>query len=131
MQDLNYYTEQATTELFKKYGAFFAFGNDQFQEKMTKGVSYVHCGAGLIVPKKAVNTFIDELDKITQTGIEKDLAENGKKAVIHRELANHEAQISMDIFDTVCALANYPITENEIKAEFKEFFQNCVDNDLF
>lgn len=131
MKYLSHYTENAQTELFDKTGAFFAFSEKQFKEAMTEGVKYVSCGAGLICPKQHVDELASGLSNINTKGIEADLAENGKKAIIHRELANHECQISMDISDAVDKLADYPITEEEVQAEWSEYFALCVKNDWF
>ena len=55
----------------------------------------------------------------------------GKKELIQYELGNHEAQITGDISDTVDALEGYGITREEVQAEYKEYFQKCIDNDWF
>ena len=51
------------------------------------------------------------------------MKENGKKAIIQRELGNHEYCVTYDITDTVEKLADYPITEEEIKAETKPYLE--------
>ena len=131
MKNLSNYTEESQTNLFNECGSFFAFGQNQFNEAKKDGVTYVSMGAGLICPKKNVQKMINGLDNINKSGIELDLKENGKKAIIHRELANHECQISMDITDCVDKLGDYPITKEEIQAEWKEYFKTCCDNDWF
>ena len=133
MNYLSHYTENLQTELFKSTGAFFAFSDKQFEAGKAAGpIRYVSLGAGMICPKANVKTLIDGLDSINTNGIAADIAENGIKAIIHRELSNHEAQITMDISDTVDKLSDYPgITRETIQAEWKEYFQMCVDNDYF
>lgn len=132
MKYLSNYTENLQTELFNKTGAFFAFSNAQFDEQKQEGVNYAAIGAGLICPKSNVDALINGLDRINSDGIAADIADNGIKAIIHRELANHECQISMDISDAVAKLADYPgITRETVQAEWKEYFQNCIDNDYF
>jgi len=86
----------------------------------------------MICPIDNIDALTSGLDSITADGIKADIAANGLKAIIHRELANHEAQIACDISDTVDALTDYPgITRETIQAEWKEYFQHCVDNDYF
>lgn len=132
MPYLSHYTEQAQTDLFNKMGAFFAFSQDQFDERKIEGVVYTSMMAGLVCPKNNADALFQELDNIIQSGIASDIAANGLKKIIHRELANHEAQISMDIESTVHALSGYPgITRETIQAEWREFFQHCIDNDYF
>jgi len=131
MKYLSNYTEEAQTKLFDECGAFFAFGQKQLEEKKVSDVEYVSLGHGLICPKANVKVLSDGLDNIQEKGIKQDIAENGKSAIIHRELANHEAQITMSISDTIGALDGYGFTTEEIEAEFKKFFDHCVENDLF
>ena len=132
MNYLSHYIEAQQTELFNSTGAFFAFGDKQFDEAKQDGVKYVSLGAGMICPKSNVDTLTSGLSEISTAGIAADIAENGIKAIIHRELANHEAQITCDIEDTVGALFDYPgITRETVQAEWSEYWQNCIDNDCF
>ena len=131
MKYLSHYMEAAQTRAFDEAGAFFAFGQKQFDEKKKPDVKYYSLGAGLICPKDTADKLTEALDNISKAAIKQDIDENGKKAIIHRELANHETQITMDITDTVSALDGYGITAEEIQAEYKEFYQECVDNDCF
>lgn len=130
MKYLSNYTEDMQTELFNSMGAFFAFSDKQFEEARQEGVKYVSLSAGLICPKPNVRPLVDGLDSISTKGIAADIAENGIKAIIHRELANHETQVTGDIDDTVGVLADYPGIDREtIQAECSEYFQHCADND--
>lgn len=133
MNYLSHYTESLQSELFKTTGAIFAFSNKQFEEARAIGpIHYTSLGSGMIVPKIHVKALIDGLESINKQGIAADIAENGLKAIIHRELGNHEAQITNDIDSTVEALADYPdITADSIKAEYPAYFQYCIDNDYF
>ena len=94
-------------------------------------MKYSSLGAGLICPAANAVQLILELESIHANGIAQDIAENGIKAIIHRELANHEAQITGDMSSTIAALEAYPITRDEVRAEWSEFYQHCVDNDYF
>ena len=131
MKSLNEYIEEAQTKVFDEARAFFAFGKKQFDEKKQDGVKYVDVGYGLICPKEKTEWLINELENIHKRGIEQDIKENGVEAIIHRELANYETQITGDITAVVDALESYGITEDQIKKEYKIFFKKCVKNDLF
>ena len=138
MKYLNDYIQDEQTKLFNKTGSFFAFGNDQFHEgynKLTKrfgkDIKLTDCGAGLFVYNKNYKELADGLKDINTTGIKQDIKENGINNIIHRELANHECQISMDITDAVEKLEDYGITRKQIREQWKVFFNNCVENDLF
>ena len=72
----------------------------------------------------------DFQDEIKRAAAE-DFATHGKKNIIWRELANHEAQISCEIEDTIDALENHGITREEIRAEFGEYYQHCIKHDYF
>ena len=131
MKYLNDYTQDATSKTLKNNGAFFCFNDKQFNEQKTEGVKYVHLYGGLIAPKSNVKALLVELDKVQSIGIAQDVKDNGIKAVIWRELANFESQISISCEDTINALQDYPITENEIRKQFKLYMDHCVKNDLF
>jgi len=131
MKYLNDYMKKQQTAAFEKAGAFFAFSNDQYQEKAKKDVKYVSMGSGLVCERGMVDQLLNELDEIYINAINQDIKENGKKAIIHRELANHECQITQSINACVEKLEDYPITTCEILKEYDSFFQKCIDNDWF
>lgn len=131
MKYLSDYMQDKQTVAFDKFGAFFAFSQKQLNEQKKDGVKYVSMGAGMIVPPYNAANLYQALNTIHTDAIKQDIAENGIKAIIHRELGNHECQITMSYSDAMDALTGYGITENQIRAEWKEFFQKCVDNDWF
>ena len=131
MKYLSDYMNDKQSAVFEKYGAFFAFSEKQFKEKEKEGIQYSSIGAGLIAPVGTGQAIMNDLDQIHQDAVQQDIKENGVKAIIHRELGNHEAQITMDIDDTLDALDGYGITREQVQAEWKEYFQMCVDNDYF
>ena len=119
------------TKIFDKYGVFFAFSNKQFNEAKQDGVKYADLGGGMLAPSDNADNVIKELTNLHNKHIKEDLAENGKKAIIHRELANHEAQITGEIDDTFDALESYGITRAEIQAEYTEYYNFCVLHNYF
>ena len=131
MNYLSDYTSAKQTQLWNDNGAFFAFGQQQLDEKKQEGVVYVSMGSGLIVPKENASKILKGLESINTEGIKQDISENGIKAIIHRELANYEAQITGSISDTVEALEDYGITRLQVREEYNAYFQHCIDNDYF
>jgi hypothetical protein len=118
MKNLLSYVQDAHTKLFNDTGAFFAFSNEQYAESAKDGVQYISLGSGLLCPQENVKRLNDGLILIQAEGISKDLAENGKRAIIKRELHNYEAFYICDIEDTVDALSRYGITREEVKAVY-------------
>ncbi len=118
MKSLTNYTEKAQTELFNSTGAFFAFSEEQLNKNRKEGVVYCSLGAGLIAPKNNAKALIGGLEEIQRQGIEQDLAENGKRAIIERELANYECYYTGDPTDCIEALSDYDISADEIRAVF-------------
>ena len=119
MKYLDDYTQEATTALLNDNGAFFAFSNQQLDERKKEGVAYVSMGAGLICPKENINRVAQGFKDIIKGGIALDLSENGKEAIIERELANHEAYYTGDISTTVDYLNGYGFTREDILAVFR------------
>ena len=131
MKHLSHYVQEQQTALFNLTGAFFAFSQDQLNEKRVKCIIYVSLGAGLICPKNTADDLSSGLETIQQAGIKADIAENGIPAIIQRELHNHECQITMDSSDAFDALEQYGITKDQVGAAWPEFWNNCVENDYF
>jgi len=120
MKTLNNYVDVATTKLFDKYNAFFAFNTAQFTEKRIEGVEYVSMPTGLICPKSKALQLLSELDAIHIEGVKQDLEENGVNNIIKRELANFETYYTGDISDCVDALKAYNISPDRILEIYKE-----------
>ena len=131
MNYLSHYTQQATTDALNSNGAFFAFGNAQFDKAMTEGVKYVSMGAGIYCPNENRMRLNDALDNAITQGIAADVAENGIEAIINRELGNYETQITGDISDAVSALNAYGISAEQVQLAYGVFYQHCIDNDYF
>lgn len=127
MKYLSDYMEKKQSDLFKKTGTFFAFSNKRFEEKADKKIEYVSLGSGMITPKENANEVIEQLHKIYKDSIKKDLKENGKDAVILRELHNHEAFYVGNIEDTIEKLKDYPITEDDINNIYSKNYSEVVE----
>ena len=115
MKYLNDYTDAGISAALAKAGAFFAFGQKQFDEAKKEGVTYVNMHGGLICPKENVATLRKEMDENFKNAIAQDLAVNGKEGIILRELRNHECFYTGDIEDAVNYVAAYGFTEEEVR----------------
>lgn len=120
MKYLQDYMSAAQTAALNKAGAFFAFSTKQFEEQKVPGTKYVSTPSGLICPKHTLDTLVTEMDEIYRSAIAQDIEENGLHAIIVRELNNHEAYYTGDIATTVDALEDYPVTEDDIIAVFRD-----------
>jgi len=129
MKYLSDYMEAAQTQLFKETGAFFAFSNKQFLEGKAEGKNYVNLGAGMFCIKGNEIKLSEGLESIYKAAIKQDLEENGKLAIIKRELANHEVCITWDITDTAAALEGYGFTNDEIYQVFRQEVKDGSYND--
>ncbi|MCW8349401.1 hypothetical protein MD535_25860, partial [Vibrio sp. ZSDZ65] len=83
-----------------------------------EGVKYASLGMGLICPVDNAKQLMTRLDSIAQEGIAEDIEENGKKAIIRRELFNHECFYTNDICDCVEKLEGYGISYDEVYEVF-------------
>lgn len=136
MKYLSDYVEEAQNKLFDECGVFFAFSKDQFEKGCKKvGASadnkITNIDAGCYCLSKHVDTFIAGMEEIQKRGIEQDIAENGIKNIIWRELGNYETQITCDISQTVATLEDYPIMVEQIQAEYRPYMDECIKNDWF
>jgi hypothetical protein len=138
MKTLMDYAKEELDELFKRYGFFYAFSDEQFKKGMVdNGIDdpndlvYIKGLMGYCHRDKA-DEFIEGYNNVLQNAIEKDKKENGIENIIRRELFNHEAQISRSIEDTVDALDGYGISSEMVADYYKNvFFPYCLENDLF
>jgi hypothetical protein len=126
MKYLQDYMNKKQTKLFEETGTFFAFGNKQYKERAKKGVKYVNMGNGMITEKPNVEKLINGLDLIYKEAIQEDIKENGKEAIILRELENHECFYVGNIEDAVRKLEDYPFTEDDIAHIYKKNYSRIT-----
>ncbi len=127
MKSSNNYTEQKITKAMDKAGAFFAFGDEQLNKKIKKGIEYVGLGVGLICPKNTARELVINLKKTQEEGREQDKRENGKEKIILRELLNYEAFYTGEIEDTADALKFYNFTQGEIIEVYNKYKEKYMD----
>lgn len=120
MKNLSTYIDEKINHLLKKYNGFFAFSEKQFEEAKKENVKYVCWGAGLYHEAGKSEEFDEDFKLIIKEAIEQDLKENGKEAIIERELENYECYYTNDISNAVIHLKDYDITYDEIKAVFNK-----------
>ena len=127
----HYNTEKAQTAIFEKFGAFFAFSDDQFNAKKVEGVEYCDAGAGLIAPVGNSSKIWEEIENIQKIKVAWELENNTRQDIIWYNFGNFECQISMDYLDAVDSLSFYGITEKEVDDSWPAYFQMRIDNDHF
>jgi len=143
MKYLSNYTDTKISKALDKAQAFFAFSDKQVEEGkakqgLTDDIKLVSLGMGMICPQDTGKQLLKDIDKAHKDGIAQDIKENGKEAIIKRELCNHEAYYIGEIEQTSDALQNYPFTvqdiqevyQSEVKArrEGKKEFNNDQSN---
>jgi hypothetical protein len=128
MKYLSDYMNEKQSVLFSETGTFFAFSTEQYHDKAKSDIAYVSLGSGMITPKDNANKVIEQLHKIYHDAIKEDLKENGKEAIIIRELENHECWYVGNIEDAVEKLKDYPITEDDINHVFSKYYAEKTKN---
>ena len=126
MKYLSEYMEAKQTALFKRTGTFFAFSQEQFEEKRKEGVKYVNMGQGMLSPDEHYKEVMDELENIYKDSIKQDIKENGKEKIILRELYNHEAFYVGSIEDTIHKLEDYPFSEDDISNVYQKNYAEAT-----
>ena len=119
MKYLSDYLNEPLTKLHESNGAFWAFGNKQFEEQKKDGVEYVSLGGGLCCPKENAKAVVEGLDRVVEEAIEQDLADHTPKQIIKRELGNHECYYTGDPTPAIEALDVYGFSEKKIWHIFK------------
>jgi hypothetical protein len=120
MKYLTDYTRESQSKAMEQFGAFFAFSNEQLEEKRVQGVEYCNMGGGLIAPVGNADALYQALNRVIDDGRKMDMEENGRRKIIERELMNHECYYTGDLEPCVQGLALYGITAEEIRLVYKE-----------
>lgn len=128
MKSLIHYTQDRQTAVFNETGAFFAFTRKQFDQAKKEGVEYCRIVSGLICPVQNAKKLINQLAVIQQEGIVQDIQENGKQAIIRRELFNYECFYTGDICNCVDALQDYGYSYDDIYQVYRHI---CKSEDVY
>ena len=124
MKYLSNYTDTKISKALDKAQAFFAFSDKQVEEGkakqgLTDDIKLVSLRMGMICPQDTSKQLIKEINKAYKDGIVQDIKENGKEAIIKRELYNHEAFYTGEIDQTVGALSEYNFSAGDILDIYK------------
>jgi hypothetical protein len=71
MKRVSDYSEIKQSEAIKNAGAFFAFGDKQFNERKKPNVKYCSIVAGLICPQETAQQLIKDLRDVKKAAIAK------------------------------------------------------------
>lgn len=125
MKYLQDYLKDEQAELFADLGVFVAFSREQFEQgarenasKKPEGTKWAALGMGMYLPTVHVDEFKRRHTEIVNGAMARDIAENGRKGVIKRELGNYECFYTWDIEPACEALADYGITTDEVRGVF-------------
>lgn len=129
IDDLKIQEREAYDKLFADCGVFFAFSDEQFLENktpLTEGEKYTSIGHGGYMPKSKVNAYIQG-SKDIRKGFASKIKESKelRYAHIRYELANHEAQYTGELDDTMEALGP-EYTREEVYVEYKYMAAQAV-----
>ena len=120
-KNLSSYTDQPITELFNKYGAFWAFSNQQFETAKQDQIEYVKFWGNCFCNKETAKEFIAEYHLIFENQKKLFLHENSREDIIKYELANYECYYTGEIEEAFEVLQQYGISYNEVqKVYYKE-----------
>ena len=121
-KSINNFIDAKTTALYEEYGAFWAFGENQFNEKKKPDVRYVYMLGNLMVPKDGADEFREKLNSIYEQGEKDFLEHNTTEEIIKYDLWNHECYYLCDPSETIENLKQYNISKEEIEKVFwKEY----------
>lgn len=115
-----------------KYGAFWCFGESQFNEQKKEGVKYISLGAGLVCPRDNFEQLKTELDKTIAEvkKEEKEKREARAKALKIDKLPKAERILNRKILikEAVSRINNY--MDDCYLAEHYKMIDNSNDNNV-
>lgn len=120
MKCLSDYIQDKQIDAIDELGGFFAFSDKQSAAAKKEGIKYVSLGFGMFAPETNAKALVEKLDEIQNEGIALDITENGIKAIIRRELFNHECFYTNDICDCVERLTDYTVSYDEVYEVFNQ-----------
>lgn len=127
VKSLSEYMEKAQTDLFRECGAFFAFGQQQFDEKKEEGVKYVSLGSGMICPKANAKKLCNGLDAIYEQAVEQRKKDYTKEQIIDHCIWNYEAFYNWDFSRVVETMKGYGYTAADVQAVVEANRQQYID----
>ena len=114
MKTLNQYTDEKLSKIYRTYGAFFAFGTQQFNDSKKEGVVYVSLNSGLICPKENAPKLLTEVKQLFIDAEKEYLKDNGLENIIKYELSNHECYYTGDWVEAFYITECYGATKDMV-----------------
>lgn len=133
MKYLSDYMDEEQTKLFEELGVFFAFSDAQFEEGVAKnkhkkpaGTKWASFGMGMYMPSINTDEFERRHEELVKNCIKRDIAENGKEAILQRELMNYEIGLSYEGINDPNfrdGIKGYGFTKEEIRAGYDKIMR--------
>jgi len=114
MKYLQDYMSEGTSEIMDRLGAFYAFGQKQFDDAKVEGVKYITNGSGLVCPKVNYKQLQEELNQNYKNALKQDMKENNIDDIILRELINYECFYDGDLSECLNTLKDYRVSEKQV-----------------
>jgi len=119
MKTLNDYMDNKTSEIYDKYGAYFAFSSEQFNAKKAEGTTYTDVGFGLLCPTQNSEKIVPALIAVQTDAIKQRLTDYGIEKIIRYELSNYECYYTGSTEQAKEVLYQYGATDSQISDIFK------------
>ncbi len=122
MNYLSHYLQSKQQAAFSKHGAFFAYKAKDFRDRAQPDVKYKNLLMGGYCPEQNFESLLADLKTARAEAIKEDKAENGKEAIIRRELVNYECGITSDISEVVECMKDYGYTKADVIEQYNDLF---------
>ena len=121
MTKLTFNMQEKMTEVFNKYGVFFAFSDEQFLRQRVEGVEYTTFGAGSVIPVENYDAFMEEFNQLDDAHTKFKLENFTKEELILEELRNHECFYTWEIDEVVELMkGKYNFTLQDVQEVFNK-----------
>ena len=127
-KEIQHVIDNLLSEVFKKYGVFFAFSEAQVQEQKQPGVKYAYSSdLNMFYNIETPGNIFEEMTAAVDKGREIDKQQNGKDEIILRELLNYECFYTGNPGDAITRLEEYNYTKEEVLEVFNNNFNRIVE----
>lgn len=113
---------------FSKWGAFFAFSTEQFEQQKKQGVEYEGLDGGLICPKGTGQALWQAFKEHTQKESQKRLEIEGIEQIIRYELANHEVYYTGELDSVDWLIEEFGTTKEQIREIYNKYKKEDFDD---
>lgn len=117
IQELKKKQQNELTDIYNKYGIFYAFNKEQFDQSKTDGVTYLKGSSGMFIPKENKDAYLNDLNEFFKNSRLDFLNNIPKDKFIQYELSNHEVYYTGDYEDILDVVQHYypDVTIEDIK----------------